>query len=164
MKKDLEYFLNLKYPVIINPISEADGGGYEAFIPQLGRYTCIGDGETIDEALSDLEESRKQNIRELFEAGEVIAEPERDDDFSGKLLIRMPKYLHRLLAEQAKANDISLNQHITSLLSLGYPIAELRASLKEMCDLWKSVVYKYEFAKATAVSLPGSWRVYDPAA
>ena len=144
MKKDLTYYLNLRYPTIINSIPESEGGGYESYIAQLGRFTFIGDGETPEEALADLEKTRKRNIREMFEAGEAIPEPTIESDYSGKLIIRIPKYLHKLLAEQAKSNGASLNQHITSILSIGVPAHEIKATLKEICDLWRSTVYRYE--------------------
>ena len=32
-------------------------------------------------------------------------------EYSGKLMLRIPKELHRKLAEQAKANGVSLNQY-----------------------------------------------------
>jgi hypothetical protein len=35
-KKDLNYFMNLRYKVEIVPLAEEGGGGYEARIPQLG--------------------------------------------------------------------------------------------------------------------------------
>jgi predicted HicB family RNase H-like nuclease len=36
---------------------------------------------------------------------------------SGKLLLRIPKSLHRRLAEKADRENVSLNQYIVSLLS-----------------------------------------------
>lgn len=42
-----------------------------------------------------------------------------DDTYSGKLLLRMPKSLHRRLAEEADRENVSLNQYIVSLLSRG---------------------------------------------
>ncbi|MEH2192567.1 MAG: toxin-antitoxin system HicB family antitoxin [Nostoc sp.] len=40
-----------------------------------------------------------------------------NDSYSGKLLLRMPKSLHRRLAETSERECISLNQYIVSLLS-----------------------------------------------
>ena len=44
-----------KYAVHISPIPEGIGGGFRATIPQLGEYAFVGDGETREEALLDLE-------------------------------------------------------------------------------------------------------------
>lgn len=43
--------------------------------------------------------------------------PSSDNSYSGKLLVRMPKSLHRRLAETAEREGVSLNQYIVSLLS-----------------------------------------------
>jgi antitoxin HicB len=43
--------------------------------------------------------------------------PNNSIEYSGKLLLRMPKSLHRDLARQAEAEAISLNQYISSILS-----------------------------------------------
>jgi predicted HicB family RNase H-like nuclease len=45
-------------------------------------------------------------------------------DFSGQLRIRIPKSLHRTLAERAKEERVSLNQYISYQLARaeGHPI------------------------------------------
>lgn len=138
--------MNLKYDIHIAPIPEAEGGGYEASIPLLGKYTFIGDGATIEEALADLERTKEGNFKNLLEERVDIPEPkEKREEYSGRILARVPKYLHKALAEQAADSGISLNQHISSLLASGFPISELKKTLKDMCDLWSSVIYRYEF-------------------
>ncbi len=117
-KKDnngLEYYMNLRYPVEIIPIPEEEGGGYMARIPQFGD-AIIGDGDTPEEALADLEGIKKEIIRELIEAGESIPEPERDN-YSGRFVLRVPRYLHRALVKEARRNGTSLNQFISNLLA-----------------------------------------------
>lgn len=39
------------YAIVIVPLSEADGGGYVGYVPDLPG--CMGDGETREEALQD---------------------------------------------------------------------------------------------------------------
>lgn len=146
MKKDLNYFLGLKYDIHISSIPVSEGGGYEAYIPLLGRYTFMGDGETIEEALADLERTKKENFKSLLKEGVEIPEPRtKQEEYSGRILVRLPKYLHRALVEQAAEYGISLNQHVSSLLASGFPVSELKETLKKMCDLWSSVIYRYEF-------------------
>ena len=118
-RKDLEYYMSLEYPVEIRRVAEEDGGGYIASIPSLGRYTFTGDGKTVQEAYQDLEEVKREVFADLLEEGIPIPEPvpEEEDHYSGKLLLRMPKRLHAELAEQAKKNGISLNQHLIYLLT-----------------------------------------------
>jgi predicted RNase H-like HicB family nuclease len=65
MRKDLKYYLSLYYPVEIRKISEEDGGGFMASIPQLGAKAFRADGETVAEALTNL----KKIIPRLLERG-----------------------------------------------------------------------------------------------
>jgi len=43
---------DLAYPVVVEPLSKEDGGGYLAVVPDLPG--CIGDGETPEEAVADV--------------------------------------------------------------------------------------------------------------
>jgi len=122
--KDLDYYLSLPYRIEIQPIPEHDGGGYEARIPRLGRYAFVGDGETIPEALHSLEEIKRVLLAEYLEECLPIPEPEPDEEsYSGKFVVRIPKYLHRELALRAKENDVSLNQLVSTLLASGLQAA-----------------------------------------
>ena len=118
MKKDLNYYMSLPYIVELKPIPVKEGGGFSASIPQLGRYSLLADGETIEEAVQNLEEIKKERFAEYIQAGLAIPEPERDEeDYSGKFVVRIPKYLHRDLAMIARQNDVSLNQLVVSMLA-----------------------------------------------
>ena len=55
MKKNLKYYINLKYKIKITKIPDDEGGGYNACIPLLGSYALQGDGETKKEAIENLE-------------------------------------------------------------------------------------------------------------
>jgi hypothetical protein len=63
-------------------------------------------------------------------SGLEIPEPSIADDYSGRILLRMPKYVHRRLAVQAQQEGSSLNQYILSLLSYG--CAQIRSSPLQM--------------------------------
>jgi len=118
MKKDINYFMNLNYKIEITPIPEEMGGGFEASIPQLGKYAFIGYGNIIDEALKDLEETKIEYFKEFLEKGIEIPEPEKPKkEFRGDFLLRMPTYLHEDLYYTAKKNDVSINQFINYLLT-----------------------------------------------
>ena len=51
-------------------------------------------------------------------------------DFSGRVTLRLPKALHRALADAAEADDVSLNQHLVNVLSYftGFAHAERAAA------------------------------------
>ncbi len=64
MEKTLEYYMALPYVIEITPIRDTLGGGFSATIPQLGRLAMAGDGETVDEALADLENVKRERFKE----------------------------------------------------------------------------------------------------
>lgn len=115
--KDLEYYMNLDYEIKLKKLSEDDGGGWLAEIPQL--QGCMSDGESPDEALTNLNDAKKVWIETYLELGRAIPEPASPEDFSGQLRVRMPKSLHRALSEKAKDENVSLNQLIIYHLAKG---------------------------------------------
>ena len=119
MRKTLDYYLTLDYPVEIRRIDDDLGGGYAASIPSLGSQAFVGDGETPQEAYENLQAARKEIFAEYLEQGLSIPEPisESEHDYSGKLVVRMPRELHAKLSAAAKRNDTSLNQFIVYALS-----------------------------------------------
>lgn len=116
--KNLKYYLELPYKIEIKPLTEEDGGGYSAILPQFGSMGIVGDGETILEAIEDLEKIKKVVFERLLKNETIIPEPENDiSQYSGKILTRMPKELHARLIKEAKVNGVSLNQYMIYLLS-----------------------------------------------
>jgi antitoxin HicB len=111
--KPLEYYLSLDYPVTVYPDSE---GGFVAEIKELPG--CMTQAETIEELMDNINEARELWIETVYESGKRdIPLPVTEQDYSGKFVLRVPKYLHRRLAEQAEREGISLNQYAVSLLS-----------------------------------------------
>ena len=126
MKKDLNYYLNLPYKMEITVIPKEKGGGFEAAIPDLGRYAFVGQGDTIEDAIKDLEETKRENFKNLLMKKVDIPEPDSSTrEYRGEFLIRMPKFLHKELAEAAQENGISLNQYMNYLLINNYRIAQI---------------------------------------
>ena len=140
MKKGLEYYLRLPYKIEIIGIPENKGGGYLARLPQFGELGIVGDGETIEQAIEDLEENKKIRFQEYLDDGLVIPEPEADDnDFSGRFVLRMPKFLHRELAQSAKKNGTSLNQYVCTLLAMNFQSDKLSFRLTALHDEIRSL-------------------------
>ena len=46
-----------------------------------------------------------------------IAEPETADSYSGQFKLRLPKTLHKILAEDSKKEGVSMNQYCVYLLA-----------------------------------------------
>ncbi len=75
MKKDLEYFLSLPYQIEVKPIAEEEGGGFIARLSQFGVLGIIGDGESREEALKDLDKNKRLRFAQYLSAGFEIPEP-----------------------------------------------------------------------------------------
>lgn len=119
MKKDRDYFMNLNYPIEIQNIEKNEGGGFSASINILGKYAFCGDGETVEEAIRDLDVIKKDLFEKYLKKGISIPEPTKTTPkkYSGKFIIRIPSMLHRHLSEEAKRNNTTLNQYCIYLLS-----------------------------------------------
>jgi predicted RNase H-like HicB family nuclease len=119
MEKTIKYYMTLRYPIEVNEISEEEGGGFSACIPLLGRYSCVADGDSAQEAIENLGPVKQDLIEDLLDRGLRIPEPQssKESEFSGRLLVRMPRDLHMRLTEKAESKDQSLNRYIVDTLS-----------------------------------------------
>lgn len=111
-KQPLEYYLNLQYPVTLYPDRE---GGYVAQIKDLPG--CLTQGETLEETMTNINEARELWMETAYESGDEIPLPSTEENYSGKLLLQMPKSLHQRLAEEAERENVSLDRYIVFLLS-----------------------------------------------
>jgi antitoxin HicB len=111
-REPLEYYLNLKYPIITTP---SEDGGYVAEIEDLPG--CFTQGGTIEETYANIEDARRLWIEIAYEDGQDIPEPRDKQEYSGNFMVRGPKSLHRKLDQIAKREGVSLNQFLVSTLS-----------------------------------------------
>ena len=56
-------------------------------------------------------------IEDMLDRGMPINEPNIKPRFSGRFVVRVPKTLHRLLAEESEREGISLNQFVNNSLA-----------------------------------------------
>ena len=78
---------------------------------------CIADGATEQEALASLDTSRDLWIESRRATGLPVPEPGEEPQYSGRLLLRIAKSLHRELAQEAEAEGVSLNSWIARILA-----------------------------------------------
>jgi predicted HicB family RNase H-like nuclease len=64
-----------------------------------------------------LEDAKKCWFTACIEDGLVIPEPKSLDEYSGQFKLRIPKSLHKELAERSQREGISMNQYCVYLLS-----------------------------------------------
>ena len=106
--------MGLPYKLEIVP--DVKEGGYVARYPELPG--CISVGSTLEETVNHVLDAKKEWLIAALEEGVVINEPAAHDSYSGQFKLRIPKSLHRSLAEHSKAEGISMNQYCLYLLTL----------------------------------------------
>ena len=111
--KTLNEYLALPYRMEI--VEDSDEGGYVVSFPELPG--CISCGETLESAVANAEDAKREWITAALAEGIVIHEPDDLENYSGQFKLRIPKSLHRSLTEHAKREGISMNQYCVYLLS-----------------------------------------------
>ena len=101
--KTIEYYMNLPYRLELIP--DTDEGGFVASYPEL--RGCLTSGETAEAALKNALDCKREWLAAALEDGYEIPEPTSDDEYSGQFKLRLPKSLHRALAENSKREGIS---------------------------------------------------------
>lgn len=101
---------NIQYDYIVHNISSDDDVAYKAIIPA---FDAVVFGENLAEleagialAIDEEIKNRKKQKQKL------IPKPDRDQQYSGKFMVRIEPALHEKLALEAKARGKSLNAHI----------------------------------------------------
>ena len=111
--KTLNDYLALSYRMEI--IRDNDEGGFVASYPDLpGCITC---GETEEEALKNALDAKKALLDPPLEEHIQIPEPDSLEAYSGQFKLRLPRSLHRALAEHSQREGISMNQYCVYLLA-----------------------------------------------
>ncbi len=115
MTKDLEYYMNLPYRVEV--VEDKEEGGFALRCPELSG--CVTSAPAIEEGFRLLEDAKREWFAACLEDGVAIPEPTRPEDYSGQFKLRLPKSLHRLLAQRSSEEGVSMNQYCVYLLSKG---------------------------------------------
>ena len=111
--KTLNEYLEMSYRMEI--VEDKDEGGFVVSYPDLpGCITC---GETIERAVANALDAKKVCLEATLEEGIEIHKPNSLEDYSGQFKLRLPRSLHRALAEHSQKEGVSMNQYCVYLLS-----------------------------------------------
>jgi len=129
--KSVEYYMNLPYKIEIIPDED---GGYFVKVKEL--EGCMTEADTLEELFEMIEDAKRSWLEVAIEENMEIPMPEvmEEEKYSGRILVRLPKYLHRELIENAKKEGVSLNTYIVSLLSKENAKSELIRELKDLLN------------------------------
>ena len=100
-----------EYAIMVEPLAQADGGGWLASVPALPG--CMGDGETREEALADAESAIAEWMDAAARLGRSVPAPAS----LGQWRQRVPRSLHEKLKIRAAQEGVSLNALVTSVLA-----------------------------------------------
>jgi predicted RNase H-like HicB family nuclease len=65
----------LEYPILIQPLTPEDGGGFLATVPDLPG--CMSDGETPEEAIANVRDAIAVWIEAASDLGHAVPKPSR---------------------------------------------------------------------------------------
>lgn len=111
--RTLEEYMKMPYRMEI--VEDTDEGGYIASYPDL--KGCITCADTIEEAVANAKDAKAAWLEVALEEGIQIPEPDSLGKYSGQFKLRLPKSLHKQLAEHSKREGISMNQYCIYLLT-----------------------------------------------
>lgn len=142
----LQQYLALEYP--FNVVADPDGG-YVILFPDLPG--CMSQVESLDEVGPIADEIRQLWIETEFDRGNEIPLPSYPDEYSGKFVLRIPRSLHRNLAESAKREGVSLNQYATMRLARGDAQARIEDRLDGLEEHLEAI---WEGRRFTVAGIP----------
>jgi antitoxin HicB len=110
---NIDEVLKRPYARLITPAPE---GGYTAGIAEFPG--CVTQGETLEEAYANLEDAARGWLEAVIEARQTVPEPlAAAQDFSGKVVLRLPKSLHSKASRYAEREDVSLNTFLVTAIA-----------------------------------------------
>ena len=90
--KTIDEYMVLPYSMEFTP--DTDEGGYIVSFPDL--KGCLTSGETIDDAVRNAEDAKREWLAAAIESGIEIPVPDTDDDYSGQFKLRIPKEMRKI--------------------------------------------------------------------
>jgi antitoxin HicB len=110
---NVDEVLKQPYARVITPAPE---GGYTAAVVEFPG--CVTQGETVEEAYANLEDAARGWLEAVIEAHQPVPEPQAaGGDFSGKVVLRIPKSLHSKASRSAEREDVSLNTFLVTAIA-----------------------------------------------
>ncbi len=78
---------------------------------------CIAEGDTAEEALSNFDRAAESWLAVCFAEGYPVIEPMEASEYVGRLALRIPRGLHRDVAELARLDECTVDQLIAVAIS-----------------------------------------------
>lgn len=140
-------YLKRPYTRVLRP--EADGSVSAEIVEFPG---CFAAGDTGGDALQNLEIVAESWILGMLAKNERIPEPLQEKEaFSGKLVLRLPRSLHKKAAFVAEREGVSLNQYISACVAEAVGLGAGRArenqkAIQEAAALQDAIMTKVSYS------------------
>lgn len=131
------------YPIFVSALSDEDGGGYLAVVPDL--YGCTGDGDTPADALADAQKAIVEWCNEMRRLGKPIPDPGAALDRVREDRERIRETIRSLgneiknlgeefgkLAKVIETKDKLINSQEKEISTLWRRISDLQATLSDL--------------------------------
>jgi antitoxin HicB len=115
MSHTVDEYMKLPYTIKVVYDNDNENPGWVAEVAELPG--CFTQADTFEELGEMIEDAMRGWLKVALEAGLPIPEPQPDEDYSGKFVLRLPRSLHRQLTEAAQHEGVSLNQYINVALA-----------------------------------------------
>ncbi len=115
--RNVDDYLSLPYHVTVIRDEDESGPGWFARVEELDG--CMTQVRSLGQLEERLRDAMASWIEAVLEDGDDVPLPRQDDTYpsSGKFLVRVPKTLHRALADEAERDGVSLNQFVVAALA-----------------------------------------------
>ena len=120
--RTINEYLALPYTVEVFRDSNEDDPGWVARVVELPG--CLTQADTFEELGEMIEDAMRGWLTVALAEGLDIPEPHPMESYSGKFVVRVPRSLHRQLAEAAERDNVSLNTFVTAALAKAIGAAE----------------------------------------
>jgi antitoxin HicB len=120
--RTIDDYLALPYTVEVFRDSNKDDPGWAARVVELPG--CLTQADTFAELGEMIEDAMRGWLTVAVAEGLEIPVPHPSETYSGKFVVRVPRSLHRQLAEAAERDNVSLNAFVTTALAKAIGAAE----------------------------------------
>ena len=113
--RTVEDYLALPYTIEVIRDTNEDDPGWVARVVELPG--CLTQADSFDELGEMIEDAMRAWLTVALAEGLEIAKPRPIETYSGKFVARVPRSLHRQLAEAAERDHVSLNAYVSTALA-----------------------------------------------
>lgn len=108
----VQNYLQRPYARVVIPVEPS---GFHAEILEFSG--CFAQGRTLEEAYANLENAAASWIEVCLSRGQEVPEPSSSLTYSGRIVLRLPRGIHKKAAQLAARDETSLNSYLVSAVS-----------------------------------------------